>query len=132
MSKSIFIIAHAPLASALKNCAMHVYSCDERVRERIVAIDVAPDDDIDQISQGVAERMRANPDKQTLILTDLVGATPSNIAESFVSTPGVVVATGINLPMVLTAVCHRDEPFDELVDLVMKAGRESISRIPAA
>lgn len=111
---------------------MHVYSCDERVRERIVAIDVAPDDDIDQISQGVAERMRANPDKQTLILTDLVGATPSNIAESFVSTPGVVVATGINLPMVLTAVCHRDEPFDELVDLVMKAGRESISRIPAA
>ncbi len=111
---------------------MHIYSCDERVRERIVAIDVAPDDDIAQVSQDVAERIRANADKQTLILTDLVGATPSNIAESFVRAPDVVVATGINLPMVLTAVCHRDEPFEELVDLVMKAGRDSISRIPTA
>lgn len=110
---------------------MHIYSCDDRVRERIVAIDVEPDDDIAQISESVAQRIRANADKKTLILTDLVGATPSNIAESFVSAPGVVVATGINLPMVITAVCHRDEPFEELVDLVMKAGRESISRIPA-
>ena len=111
---------------------MHVYSCDERVRERIVAFDVAPDDDIARISEEVSKRIEANEDKQTLILTDLVGATPSNIAESFVRSPGVVVATGINLPMVLTAVCHRDEPFDELVDLVMKAGQESISRIPPA
>lgn len=129
MSNSIFIIAHAPLASALKNCAMHVYSCDERVRERIVAVDVAPDDNIVAVSDDVADRIAKNGDKQTLILTDLVGATPSNIAETFGRAPGVVIATGINLPMVLTAVCHRDAPFDEMVDTVMKAGRESISRI---
>lgn len=110
---------------------MHIYSCDERVSERIVAIDVAPDDDINRISNDVAKRIADDVDKNTLILTDLIGATPSNIAESFAGSPGVVVVTGINLAMVITAVCHRDEPFDELVDLVMKAGRESVSRIPA-
>ncbi len=130
MSKYIFIIAHAPLASALKNCAMHVYSHDDRLCERIAAIDVAADDDVAKVTSEIESRLAENEDKHTLILTDLVGATPSNIAESFVRHPGVVVATGINLPMVLTAVCHQDAPFDELVDFVMKAGCESITRIP--
>lgn len=132
MSTSIFIIAHAPLASALKECAAHVYSCDSRMQERIVAVDVAADADTKSISEAVAARLpRGDADEgHALVLTDLVGATPSNIAESLLKYEDVVVVTGVNVPMTLTALCHSDEPFDELVRLVVDAGLTSISRIP--
>ena len=127
VSTSIFIIAHAPLASALKNCAMHVYSYDDRTGERIEACDVPADGNAEEIAAALRAKIDASVKaaKPVILFTDIVGATPSNIAVSLASDEAVVVS-GVNLPMVLTALCHLDEPFEDLIDMVRKAGLVSI------
>lgn len=126
MSVSIFIIAHAPLASALKNCAVHVYSCDKRTADRVRSFDVLPDADADAISSLVQAAIGAESSQETLVLTDIVGATPSNIAHRTLTLENTSVVAGVNLPMVLTALCHRDENLQEVVRLVKEAGMSSI------
>ena len=97
---------------------MHVYSYDERTGGRIEACDIPADADARQIAADISARLKAGE-------SDIVGATPSNIAESLAGDKAVVVS-GVNLPMVLTALCHLDEPFETLIDVVRKAGVASI------
>ena len=123
MSVSIFLIAHSPLAQALKDCAVHVYSCDKRPD----AFDVLPDSDTDAVAGLVTSALGTEKNTDgTLILTDVVGATPSNIAHRMLKHDKVTVIAGVNLPMVLTALCHRDETLENVTKLVKEAGMMSI------
>ena len=131
MSITIAVIAHAPLASALKQCTQHVYACDSRVESRILAFDVQPDADIDAVSSMVSARLPSQG-AQTLVLTDVIGATPSNIAHRMLVHANTVVIAGVNLAMLLTAVCHSDADLSELVDLVKNAGISSIAEKTAS
>ena len=127
MSVSVFIIAHAPLASALKSCAAHVYSFDKRTAERIRAIDVLSDADADAVADLAKAAVSADSDHDgALILTDVVGATPSNIAVKLLSLSNTAVIAGVNLPMVLTALCHWDDSLEKVTALVKEAGSGSI------
>ena len=107
MTTYLFIIAHAPLAGALKQCAEHVFSHDDRVADRVEAFDIPADSDADEWRTQIAGKLPKAPDS-CLILTDIVGATPSNIAESMLQADNTAVLSGLNLPMVLTALVHRD------------------------
>ena len=106
---------------------MHVYSYDERTGGRIEACDIPADADAGQIAADISARLKAGESggKSAILFTDIVGATPSNIAESLAGDKAVVVS-GVNLPMVLTALCHLDEPFETLIAVVRKAGVASI------
>lgn len=126
VSVTIAVIAHAPLASALKLCAQHVYACDSRIEDRILAFDVQADSDIDAVSSTVSARLPSHG-AQTLVLTDVIGATPSNIAHRMLVHANTVVISGVNLAMLLTAVCHSDADLTELVELVKNAGISSIA-----
>lgn len=127
MSVSIFIIAHMPLATALKDCAVHVYSCDKRTADRIHAFDVLPDSDTNAVASVVASALETEKNRDgVLILTDVVGATPSNIAHRMLEYDKTTVLAGANLPMVLTALCHRDENLTDITRLVKEAGMVSI------
>lgn len=127
MTTYLFIIAHAPLAGALKQCAEHVFSHDSRIAERIEAFDIPADTDASEMRARIAEKLPSAPDS-CLILTDIVGATPSNIAESLLQADNTAVLSGMNLPMVLTAVMHRDEPLADVVRNVSEAGLASAAK----
>ena len=75
----------------------------------------------------IAEKLPKAPDS-CLILTDIVGATPSNIAESMLQADNTAVLSGLNLPMVLTALVHRDEPLSDVVRAVSEAGIASAAK----
>ena len=124
MTTYLFIIAHAPLAGALKQCAEHVFSHDSRIAERIEAFDIPADANADEMRAQIAAKL---PDS-CLILTDIVGATPSNIAESLLEADNTAVLSGLNLPMVLTAIVHRDEPLADVVRFVSEAGISSAAK----
>lgn len=126
VSVTLAVIAHAPLASALKRCAQHVYACDSRVQDRILAFDIEADADMDAISSMISARL-PNQGAKTLILTDIVGASPSNIAHRMLIHANTAVITGVNLAMVLTALCHDDAELPELIELVKNAGTTSIA-----
>ena len=123
----ILIIAHAPLATALRDCIAHVYG---GLPARIGVIDVSPDCDPAQVvAFAYSEIERLKEENGALVLTDMFGATPSNIAARLASLPQVRVLAGVNLPMLLRAVCYRATPLDTLVDKALSGAVKGVQEI---
>jgi PTS system ascorbate-specific IIA component len=70
--------------------------------------------------------LASNPGQPALILTDLPGCTHFNIAASFVAAGRVALIGGLNLPMLLRVLSHRDSPLHELVEYAHEGGRQGI------
>ncbi|NJM42869.1 MAG: PTS fructose transporter subunit IIA [Brachymonas sp.] len=121
----ILIIAHAPLASALKACALHVFpDCGAHVS----ALDVPPNmPPAESVSQ--ARVMLAQQGADALLLTDVFGATPSNIAKQLADGIHTRLLTGVNLPMLLRAVTYRHEPLDALVQRALAGGAQGVMQV---
>ncbi len=123
----ILIVAHAPLASALRDCLKHIY-CG--LPARIGALDVVPDSDPAAVVDAArAEIDRLREGNGTLVLADLFGATPANIASKLGDLPDVRVLAGVNLPMLLRAVCYRNTPLDLLVEKTLAGGANGIQSV---
>ena len=81
MSTRILLIAHAPLANALRDCALHVFpDC----AQAIIAIDVPPNESPEQTLASAQAMMSEYEPQDTLVLTDVLGATPANVAQRLV------------------------------------------------
>jgi mannose PTS system EIIA component len=121
----ILIIAHAPLASALRACALHVFpDCGQAV----TALDVPPNlPPAESVAQ--ARVMLAQQGGDTLLLTDVFGATPSNIAKQLTDGVRTRLLTGVNLPMLLRAVTYRHEPLDVLVQRALAGGSQGVMQV---
>jgi mannose PTS system EIIA component len=120
----ILIIAHAPFATALRECVAHIYG---GLPARIGVIDVTPDcDPTEIVALAHSEIERLKEENGALVLTDMFGATPSNIACRLASMPDVRVLTGVNLPMLVRAVCYRATPLDTLVDKAVAGATKGI------
>ncbi|RKP58786.1 PTS sugar transporter subunit IIA [Pararobbsia silviterrae] len=123
----ILIIAHTPFASALRDCIAHIYG---GLPARIGCIDVTPScDPVEQLSHASAEVERLREENGVLVLTDLYGATPANIAARLAALPEVRVLAGVNLPMLVRAVCYRSTPLDTLVDKALSGGAKGIQGV---
>ena len=73
MSNRILIIAHAPLASALRDCAMHVYA---ECAATVLALDVQPQAEPEDTLREAQALLAGHADEGLLVLTDIFGATP--------------------------------------------------------
>lgn len=119
----LFIIAHAPLASALRAAAMH---CFPEAAEAIVVYDVPPGASADAYEAEAASRLAELGGEQTLILTDVFGATPCNIAKRLAEKPGVRVVAGVNVPMLWRALNYRDKPLDDMMALALAGAGQGV------
>ena len=130
----IVIVAHTPLASAMLGFAEHTYgSSPERVR----AVDIAPYEDTKASFDRVMKAAYAvNSGHGILILTDVMGATPANVASklealgplSGLNAP-VIVLTGLNLPMLMRCITHRGDSLEELAQKALVGGQNGILRL---
>jgi PTS system ascorbate-specific IIA component len=130
----IVIVAHTPVASAMLGFAGHTYgSSPERVR----AVDIAPYEDTKASFDRVMKAAYAvNSGNGILILTDVMGATPANVASklealgplSGLNTP-VVVLAGLNLPMLMRCITHRGDGLEELSQKALIGGQHGILRL---
>ncbi len=129
MTINILLIAHAPLAQALRECALHVYpDCGLQV----LAIDVPPDED-PEITLRRAEEVKIKlGEGQTLVLTDIFGATPSNVAKKLVEGTQTKLIAGVNLPMLLRAICYRHEPIETLIQRALAGGAQGVMQVAVA
>ncbi|WP_119967510.1 PTS sugar transporter subunit IIA [Simplicispira lacusdiani] len=126
MSTRIFIIAHAPLAHALRECALHVFpDCAASVLVLDVQPQAAPEDTLAQARNQLA----AQGEAPTLVLTDVFGATPCNVAQRLVEGRQARLVTGVNLPMLLRTVCYRAEPLDALVQRAVVGGTQGVMQV---
>jgi len=123
MNTGILIIAHAPLASALRAGVLHVFP---EVSEGIVALDVPPDQATELTVAQARQLLAQCATPNTLVLTDVFGATPCNVAQKVVDGMHSKLVAGVNLPMLLRTVNYRHEPLDVLVARALAGGTQSI------
>lgn len=119
----IFIIAHAPLASALRECVLHVFP---DAGSALVALDVQADLAPEQTLEQARELMRQLGTAQTLVLADLFGATPCNVASRLVDGTDSRLLTGVNLPMLLRAMSYRHESLESLAGRAMMGASQGV------
>jgi PTS system ascorbate-specific IIA component len=126
MSNRILIMAHAPLASALRECALHVYP---ECAAEVIAIDVLaqaqPEDTLAQALDAAGTAL----DEGLLVLTDIFGATPANVAQKLVAGSNAKLIAGVNLPMLFRSVCYRHEALDALVARALTGGTQGVMQV---
>ena len=122
----ILIIAHAPLASALRQCVLHVFPGNAA---GLAALDVQPntppEETLAQARIMLAQLGTAN----ALVLADVFGATPCNVAQKLVDGVHSKLITGINLPMLLRTVSYRHEPLDALVARALAGATQGVMQV---
>ena len=124
----ILIIAHAPLASALQEFTRHVFG---EVPDRLKALDVMAHEDAKVTLERTVEAAHSViSNKGLLVLTDIMGATPANVAHRLAHLPEfdgrVRVIAGVNLPMLMRAIAYRAEPLDSSTQKAMHGGQQGI------
>jgi PTS system ascorbate-specific IIA component len=123
---AILVIAHAPLAHALRQCALHVFpDCGDRV----VAIDVPPNAPPEETLAAARLALQRLGRTHTLVFTDVFGATPCNVAQKLVDGASARLVAGVNLPMLLRTVSYAHEPLESLVDRAMTGGTQGIMQV---
>lgn len=122
----LMIIAHAPLASSLKSVAGHAFpDCASRLQ----ALDVTPDMSPEQVESQARELMARLPTPETLIFTDVFGATPCNVAQRLADGVQVKVVAGVNVPMLWRSLCYADESLDALVARAMAGANQGVMQV---
>jgi PTS system ascorbate-specific IIA component len=122
----ILIIAHAPLASAFLRCVLHVFSDHP---EGVAALDVMPSVRPEETLAQARVLLEQLDTPQTLVLTDIFGATPCNVAQQLADGLNIKLVTGMNLPMLLRAVCYRKEPLDALVARALTGASQGVMQV---
>src|SRR5438128_1910409 len=122
----IFVIAHAPLASALRQCVLHVFPDN---LAGLVALDVQPNMPPEETLAQARILLEQMGTSHTLVLTDVFGATPCNVAQKLVDGVRSRLITGVNLPMLLRTVSYRHETLDALVARAMVGGTQGIMQV---
>lgn len=119
------IITHAGLAAEFRIALEHVVG----PQTQIETLSIGPDDDVDARRQQLIDAInRANSGAGVVVLTDMFGGTPSNMAISVMEATGAEVIAGVNLPMLIRlAGVRKDRKLAEAVDLAKEAGRKYIS-----
>jgi PTS system mannose-specific IIA component len=119
----LVLVTHAGLAGALVKSAEMIVGSLENCEQ----VEVAPDDNSDRIMAKVVEAVEKVSAGGAVIMTDLFGGTPSNMAMSFLSDGRVEVVTGVNLPMIMEFCSKRAKMgVPELAAELQRAGRDGI------
>ncbi len=125
----ILLIAHAPLAHALRECALHVFpDCGGSVAALDVQPNVPPEESLAQARILLEQLGTAS----TLVLTDVFGATPCNVAQRLTDGVRSRLVTGANLPMLLRAVSYRNEPLESVVNRAVVGGTQGVMQVAIA
>lgn len=121
----VLLITHNGLGASLVDCVRHVMGS---VPENLQVLSVlASDDPQEKEQEGRELIVRMDKGKGVLVLCDIFGATPSNIAQRL-SEPGRVQGVaGVNLPMLLRVmVCSHEKTLDEMAQRALDGGRDCI------
>jgi PTS system ascorbate-specific IIA component len=127
---AILLIAHAPLANALRQCALHVFpDCGALVMAIDVQPNLQPEETLGAARIAMDQLTQIPQVKGVLVLTDIFGATPSNVAQKLVDGATSRLITGVNLPMLLRAVSYRHEPLETLVSRAVIGGTQGVMQV---
>ena len=120
----LLVVTHGRLAEELVAAARRIVGD----LPRLAAVVLDWDDDVSDARRRIEQAIKAlGGDGRALILTDMFGGTPSNVALSFLEAGKVDVVSGVNLPMLIKFANLRTvDAFDETVRRIAQQGRDAI------
>ena len=118
------LVTHGHLASEFRAALEHVVG----PQKQLVSISIGPEDDMERRRIDIINAIReADSGDGVVILTDMFGGTPSNLAISVMNGSKVEVLAGINLPMLIKIASVRDSaPLEQAVVQAQDAGRKYV------
>jgi len=121
----LVIVTHGRLAEEFVFAMEHVVG----PQSAVAPICIGPHDDMERRRREIQEAMRAvDSGRGVILLTDMFGGTPSNLAISVMGETRAEVIAGLNLPMLIKLASVRArEPLDVCVSAAQEAGRKYIS-----
>ena len=119
------LVTHGRLAEELISALEHVVGPQANVR----AVCIGPDDDMEQRRAEILDMaVQADEGDGVVLLTDMFGGTPSNLAISVMNTTNVEIIAGVNLPMLIKLASVRNsEPLAEAAVRAQESGRKYIN-----
>ncbi len=121
----LVIVTHGALAREFELALEHVVG----PQEALETVSIGPDDDMEQRRTDILNAVaRVNTGKGAVILTDMFGGTPSNLAISIME-PGLIeVVAGVNLPMLIKLASVRTgDDMDDALEKATESGRRYIN-----
>lgn len=122
----LLVIAHAPLASALQAVAAHLFP---DAAATMLVRDVSAEEAPEAVEASLAAPLAELGDAELLVLTDVFGATPCNVARRLGDRPGARVLVGVNVPMLWRALGHLHEPLDKLVTVAAAGASQGVMQL---
>ena len=121
----VVLVTHGRLAAEFIAALEHVVGA----QNQIAAVCIGPDDDMEQRRQDILRSIgEVDSGEGTVLLTDMFGGTPSNLAISVMDKAHVEVIAGVNLPMLIKlASVRRSDALFEATQKAQEAGRKYIN-----
>jgi PTS system ascorbate-specific IIA component len=126
MSVGLLLITHGDIGAALLTTARRMFGVCPLAAD---AMAVRNEADAEQLRNDARRRVEAlNCGDGVLVLTDMYGSTPANIAASLQCLPGVRALAGVNLPMLVRVFNYPTLGVDDLMDKALGGGSEGVMR----
>ncbi len=126
----LLIVAHGNLGKSLIDCAQHVMGGPLPFLQSLeVSQRDAPET---LLPRGQALLRQLDQGAGVLVMSDIFGATPANIARRLLNPGQVEGVSGINLPMLIRAITYRDKTLPLLVEKALSGGIEGVIRMHGA
>jgi len=119
----LFLLTHITYGESLIQCACHVLN---KRPPQIAQLGVAAQDDPLDILPLVREMLGLVDRGAGVLITDIYGATPANVAMKLLEPGRVEGVAGVNLPMLLRALTYRDKDMDTLLTRTVAGGRDGV------
>ena len=124
---NIIVIAHSEIANSFAYCVEHILA---RRINNLHILPVKKTEDADSIlyrAQEFIKKIGAND--EILILTDIYGATPNNIAQKLIKPDVIELITGLNLPMLIRAISYAKHGLKVCVDKALDGAISGIMHV---
>lgn len=121
----LVLVTHGRLADEFHHAVEHVVGPQEQVE----TVSIGAEDDMEQRRRDIVDAVsRADSGKGVIIMTDMFGGTPSNLAISVMDAGRIEVIAGMNLPMLIKLASVRaSKPMAEALEEAQNAGRKYIN-----
>jgi PTS system mannose-specific IIA component len=121
----LVLVTHGRLADELIAATEHIVGAQRNIR----AVCIGPDDDMEQRRDDILKAVtEVDSGAGAIVLTDMFGGTPSNLAISIMDKAKVEVIAGVNLPMLVKLASVREtESLGDAVNSAQEAGRKYIN-----
>jgi PTS system ascorbate-specific IIA component len=120
----LLLITHETLGESLIQCACHVLN--KRPMQLLQLGVAAGDDPSDLLPLAHQMLQLVDTGEGVLVITDIYGATPSNLAAKLLQPGKIEGLTGANLPMLLRAISYRDKDMETLLARATGGGRDGV------